>query len=153
MTNEPPGVTLDDDAMHALLDRPLTELTVDELMALKAAYAARGYRIVNSVPWEVVALVAGAALYSKTFMETLARHNAEWLISAVRDRIRKNGEATELVVGPENNEAATLVFTVGTPDEARLALLDLDVTAEDVRGKTLRWDDQVKEWIPDSPEE
>jgi hypothetical protein len=29
-------------------------------------------------------------------------------------------------------------ITDGMPDEARLALLDLDVTAEDVRGKTLR---------------
>ena len=33
-----------DDEMNALLERPLTELTTDELMALKAAYAARGIR-------------------------------------------------------------------------------------------------------------
>jgi hypothetical protein len=131
------------------LDRPLTELTVDELMALKDAYAARGIRIYNSVPWEIIApLLTAVPIYSKAFLETLARHNAEWLINAVHDRIRKNGRVTELVVGPENGAAATLVITGSTPDEALLAVLDLDVTAEELRGKELRWDPSTEAWRP-----
>jgi hypothetical protein len=37
-----------------------------------------------------------------------------------------------------------------TPDEARLALLDLDVTAEELSGKVLRWDSSASAWRPDS---
>lgn len=104
-------------------------------------------QIYNGVPWEVVApLLTAIPIYSKTFLETLAKHNAEWLINAVRTRIRKNGRTRELVVGPENGAAATLVITASTPDEARLALLDLDVTAPELRGKELRWDEEAAEW-------
>jgi hypothetical protein len=123
-------------------------------MTLKAGYEARGIRIYNSVPWEVVApLLAAGAVYSKAFLETLAKHNADWLSDAVHNRIRKNGRARELLVGPQNGQAATLVITASTPDEARLALLDLDVTAENVRGKTLRWDDDAMLWRTDSADE
>ena len=154
MTDESPGVTLDDDALRALLDRPFTELTTDELMALNAAYAARGFRIVNSVLWEVIApLMAATTIYSKAFLETLGKHNVEALMDAVRTRIRKNGKTRELLVGPEDGAAATLVITASTPDEARLALLDLDVTAEDVRGKLLRWDEEAMAWRPGDSEE
>lgn len=154
MTGESPGTVLSDDQLKALLDRPSTELSVDELMAMKAAYAARGIRIYNSVPWEVVGpLLAGVAIYSKAFLETLAKHNAEALIDAVQTRIRKNGKTRELLVGPQDGTAATLVITASTPDEARLALLDLDVTAEGLRGKLLRWDDNAMAWRPDSAED
>lgn len=109
-------------------------------MAMKAAYMARGFRIVNSVPWDVVALMAGAAAYAKAFLETLRKHNADWLGDAVRTRVRKNGEKREVLVGPEDGAAATMVISEDTPDEARLAMLDLDVTAPDLRGKELHWD-------------
>jgi len=85
-------------------------------------------------------LFAGIAIYSKAFLETLAKHNADGLAEAVRTRFRKNEKAPELLVGPGDDAAATLVVTSDTPDEARLALLDLDVTAQDVRGQLLRWD-------------
>ena len=140
--------------LDALLGRPLTEMSVDELMALKAAYAACGVRVYNSIPWEVVApLVAATGIYSKTFLETLAKHNAEALIEAVTTRIRKNGKNRELLVGTQDGNAATIVVTSTTPDEARLALLDLDVTAEEVRGKTLRWDENAMAWRADSAED
>lgn len=148
MIDEPTDVTLDDEELPDL-DRSLTELTPDELIAMKDAYAARGIRIYNSVPWEVVASLSGlAAVYSKTVVETLAKHNAEWLIDAVRTRIRRNGRTREALVGPEANAAAIIVVTDDLPDEARLALLDLDVTAPELRGKDLRWDTAVGEWRP-----
>ena len=79
--------------LDTLLARPLTEMTVDELMALNAELEARGIRIYNSVPWEVIGpLMAATGIYSKTFLETLAKHNADALIEAVTTRILKNGE-------------------------------------------------------------
>jgi hypothetical protein len=152
ITDESAGATLGDDALRALLARPLTELSVDELMALKDAYAARGIYFYNSASPEQFLLVAAIAIYSKAFLETLAKHNADGLIEAVRARFRKNGKTRELLVGPEDGSAATLVITSKTPDEARLALLDLDVTAEELRGKTLRWDEKTMTWRPDDSE-
>lgn len=38
------------------------------------------------------------------------------------------------------------MVTADLPDEARLALLDLDVTADDVCGKELRWDTASNTW-------
>ena len=61
MNEDSPDTVLDDDALNALLERPFTELSVDELMAMKAAYAARGIRIDNSASIEqlVLAFLAG----------------------------------------------------------------------------------------------
>lgn len=134
------------DPLAARLDRPLTELTVDELMELKVEFEARGIRVYNSASPELLMLLAGTAIYSKAYLETLAKHHAEGLIEAMRTRFRKNGKATELLVGPDDGAAATLVITSDTPDEARLAVLDLDVTAEDVRGQLLRWDAEAETW-------
>src|SRR5260370_3791437 len=139
------------DPLAAGLDRPLIELTADELMALKAEFAARGIRFHNWASPELFALLAGTAIYSKTFLETLAKHNAEGLIKTVSTRFRKNGKATELLVGPGDGAAATLVVTSDTPDEARLAVLDLDLTAEDVRGQLLGWDTEAGTWRPRGP--
>lgn len=77
-------------------------------------------------------------------METLAKHHAEDLIDALHKRERGN----ELVVGPENDSAATLVITRSTPDEALLAVLDLDITAPELRGNELRWDRATQAWRP-----
>lgn len=111
--------------MTALLDRPLTELTVGELMALKAEFAARGIAIYNSVSPEMVFLIGLGIIYSKAFMETLGKNHAEAPSEAVRTQLRKKGETRELLVGPDDAAAATLVITSDTPDEARLAVLDL----------------------------
>jgi hypothetical protein len=135
-----------------MMDRPFTELTVDELMELKAAYEARGIQVYNSLSPEQLAFLAGIAIYSKAFIETLAKHNAEGLIEAVRTRFRKKGNAAEVLVGPDDGAAATLVITSDTPDEARLAVLDLDVTADDVRGQLLRWDAEAETWRPNGSE-
>ncbi len=141
------------DPLDAMLDRSFSEMTIDELMALNAELEARGIRIYNSLPWEVMPLSVAVTVYSKTFLETLAKHNAESLFEAVRTRFRKKDKGAELLVGPENDTAATLVITDKTPDEARLAVLDLDVTAEELRGKELRWDEKAMAWRPDDSQE
>ena len=86
----------------------------------------------------------------------MAKHHAdhaEGLIEAVRTRFPKSGKATELLVGPGDGAAATFVITSGTPDEPRLAVLDQDVTAEDVRGQLLRWDAEAETWRPSGTED
>ena len=143
-----------DDDLDWLLAMPPAEMTVDEFLALKARYKARYETrgIVNqqSVLLDLAApLLAVAAIYSKAFLETLAKHNAEALMDAVHRRIRiRKHIAREVLIGPEDGSAAILVITSDTPDEARLALLDLDVTADELHGELLRWDDDTLTWRP-----
>lgn len=99
------------------LDRPLTELTVDELVALKDAYAARGIRIYNSVPWEVVAPLGAVAIYSKTFLETLAKQNAEALLNAVHARVRKKRETIAFLVRADSDALPKFVVAGDLSDE------------------------------------
>jgi len=139
-----------------MLDRPLTEMTVDELMALQEQLAKRGFRIYNSL-WglstpELVALATPVAIYSKAFLETLAKHHADAVADLLRTRSRKNGPTTEVQISIDGGTSAALVVTGDMPDEARLALLDLDLMADEVRGKVLRWDDSASAWRPDPDE-
>lgn len=152
MTDETPSGTLDGDALRTLVDRPFTELTVDELMAIKAAYAERGIRIYNGLTPTEVLLVAAAASYVTAFTQTLAKHNAEALIKAVRTRFRRKGKILELVVGT-GDDAAAFVVTGDLCDEAKLAMLDVDVTSDELRAKFLRWNDEAMAWCPDSAED
>jgi hypothetical protein len=153
MTDEPANAeprTVD--PLAARLDRPLTELTVDELIALKAEFNKRGFLVYNSL-WhlstpELVALVTPVAIYSKAFLETLAKHHADAVADLLRRSFRKNGTTTEVEIGLDGDASANIVVTADMPDEARLALLDLDVTDDAVRGRTLRWDSSASAWRP-----
>jgi hypothetical protein len=58
-------------------------------------------------------------------------------------RLRREGK------GEPEKVPTRVGITQDLPNEARLALLDLDVTAEEVRGKTLRWDATACAWLPD----
>jgi hypothetical protein len=103
----------------------------------------------SSINTDTVVLATAAAIYLKAFVETLGKNNAEALIKAVRPRFRHKGKTVEIVVGAEHNAAAaTIIVTKDTPDEARLALLDLDVTSQELRGKELRWDSASSAWLP-----
>lgn len=119
---------------------------------MKDAYAARGIRIYNSIPWEVVPLAAATAIYSKTFLETLAKHNAEALLDAVHARVGKNKKEKTIafLTAADGDEIAKFIVTGDLSGEARLALLDAEVVAEALRGKILRWDDEAKIWRTDS---
>ncbi len=97
---------------------------------------------------ELLALVATAAVYCKAFLEALAKRHAD-AGSDLCTRYRKEGTTTEAEVGLDGDAAAKIVVTADMPDAARTALLDLDVTADDVRGKLLRWDNSASAWQPD----
>jgi hypothetical protein len=97
---------------------------------------------------EQLALFTAVAVYSKAFLEALARRHADGLADVVRKRLRENYKNTEAEIGLDSDKAATVVVTGDLPDEARLALLDLDITADDLRGKVLRWDGSASAWRP-----
>ena len=101
---------------------------------------------------EKIALVTAAVIYSKAFLEALAKRHADAVADLLHRRVRRNGKETEAEIGLDGDATANIVVTAGTPDEARLALLDLDVTADEVRGKLLRWDSSVSAWRPDPDE-
>jgi hypothetical protein len=104
---------------------------------------------------EVIALAAAAAIFSKAFMETLghrAGDGAANLPKQVRDLARsfhRNRGAGEIRIRVEGQATAIVVVTADLPDGARLALLDLDVTTEELRGKPLRWNTLKAAWLPD----
>jgi hypothetical protein len=83
-----------------------------------------------------VGCLATAAIYSKAFVEALAKRHADGVADLVRTRVRRKGKT------------ATIAITADLPDEARLALLDLDVTADELRGKLVRWDSTTSTWRP-----
>lgn len=98
---------------------------------------------------ESLAAVAGASIFAKAFLETLGKRAGDGLVDLVETAIRRKGKPDETQIGVDDGSAATIAITADTPDEARLALLDLDVTADELRGKILRWDDSASEWRPD----
>lgn len=107
----------------------------------------RGSQIGIYMP-EQLALFTAVAVYSKAFLEALAKRHADGLADLVRKRLRENYKNTEAEIGLDGDAAAKIVVTADIPDEARLALLDLDVTADELRGKLLRWDDSALAWRP-----
>ena len=149
MTDESPGITLDDDALNALLERPFTELSVDDLMAIKAAYAARGTRIYNSASIEQMILAFLAGNLGAPFLQTLSQRAAnsvadmsKQVTGAVRKHLKRKGRPDDIprIELPDN-----------MTDEAWLALYEM-VEAKELRGKILRWDDDAMAWRSDSPE-
>jgi hypothetical protein len=108
---------------------------------------------------ETVALAAAAAIYSKAFLETLGKRTGEGVANLpkgvselIRRRIRNRGRP-EYHIGVPGRATAIVVVTEDLPDEARLALLDLDVTADALRGKLLRWDSTAASWLPPEADE
>jgi hypothetical protein len=108
--------------------------------------------------FETVAVATGAVIYLKAFLEELGKRTGEGMADLPKklaDHIRvfreaRKGKPDEFYVGfRDDPEAAMIVVTEDLPDEGRLALLDLDVTAEALRGKTLRWDATAGAWLPD----
>ena len=94
------------------------------------------------------------AIFGKAFLETLGQRAGDGVANIPRQvhdlvsaRKRRKGK-TEVHLGLAGDVAAKIAITEDTPDEARLALLDLDVTADAVRGKTLRWDSSASAWRP-----
>ena len=99
-------------------------------------------------PTEQLAFLAAASIYSKAFLEALAKRHADAIADLVHTRFHRHGKNTEAEIGVADGSAATIAITADLPDEARLALLDLDVTADELRGKVLRWDNSASAWRP-----
>jgi hypothetical protein len=138
-----------------MLDRPLTELTVDELMVLKAEFESRGIWIYNGATSEQMVLAFMVGNFSAAFIQALGQQAAggaaklpKRAADLIYKRIRKKGRPDEYRIGVDGGSAATIIITADTPDEARLALLDLDVTVPELRGKELSWDPINAEWRP-----
>jgi hypothetical protein len=104
-----------------------------------------------------LAIGAAVAIYFKAFLEELGKRSGEGVarlpkLLAERLRVRREAKAgkPELHVGSKDDPMAAMIVVTGDmPAEAWLALLDLDVTAEAVRGKTLRWDATASAWLPE----
>lgn len=138
----PDGTEPDEDRVKAAFERAL---------AFQADLDERGVKVYNSL-WaspELLALVTPVAIYAKAFLETLAKHHADAVADHLRTRFGKNGTTTEIQISIDGGTSAALVVTADMPDEARLVLLDLDVTADELRGKLLRWDAATSAWRAD----
>jgi hypothetical protein len=115
------------------------------------AFLDHGSGIIAISP-EAVMYGAAVAIFGKAFLETLGSRTGESaanlpgrVVDLVRARKRRSGKTeTYLSVG---SSAATIVVTEDLPDEARLALLELDVTTAEVRGKQLFWDSHSQAWV------
>lgn len=149
MNEDSPDDPLDDDALKALLERPFTELSFDELMAMKAAYAARGIQIHNSASFEQLVLAFLAGNVAVPFVQALSQRAAssvadlsKQVTDAVRKHVNRRGRPgdTPLIELPDN-----------PTDEAWLALFEM-VKADELRGKVLRWDSSASAWRPDPDE-
>lgn len=105
--------------------------------------------------WMQAALAFIAGNFSSAFLQALGRHAGNSVANLprkasdlVRKRLRRRGQPDEYRITAEGDATATIVVTEDTPDRARLALLDVDVTAPELRGKLLRWDTAAGEWRP-----
>jgi hypothetical protein len=146
MNEDSPDDPLDDDALKALLERPFTELSFDELMAMKAAYAARGIQIYHSASFEQLVLAFLAGNVGVPVVQALSQRAANSIVDlskqvtdAVRKHFKQKGspEDTPLIELPDN-----------PTDEAWLALFEM-VESDELRGKVLRWDSGASAWRPD----
>jgi hypothetical protein len=104
----------------------------------------------------MIALATAITIFSKAFLESLgsrAGDDAASIPKHAQDLLRichrrKKGQLEGEIGVQERKAAAKILITADLPDEARLALLDLDVTTDELRGKLLWWDAAVGTWRP-----
>jgi hypothetical protein len=96
---------------------------------------------------ETVTFGVGMALFAKAYLETLGRRVAEgtadlpkYMRQLAQKRVRRRDMPDLTYIGMKDGTAATIVVDDYLPDEARLALLDLDVTDPQLRGRELYLD-------------
>jgi hypothetical protein len=95
---------------------------------------------------ETVVAASVLTIFCKAFLEALGKRAGDGLVDLVKTRVVRKGIPDEYRIGIDDGSAAKIIVTADTPDEARLALLDLDVTADELRGKLLRWDHAASAW-------
>jgi hypothetical protein len=145
-----PAARLDDDALNALLDRPLTELSFDELMAMKDAYAARGIRVTNSATVEQMILAFLAGNLGTPFLQALSQRAA----NSVADMSKQVTEAVSKHVRRKGrpDDTPRIELPAKMTDEAWLSLFEM-VEAGDLPGKVVRWDEKTAAWHADGSED
>jgi hypothetical protein len=87
-------------------------------------------------------------IFGRAYVESLARHAGDAtprLVKRMRVLWRRRTREYRLDIG---DDAAKLVCPPDLPDDAILAIRDLDVTAPELRGKELVWDEAAGEWRP-----
>jgi hypothetical protein len=108
--------------------------------------------ITGGITAEQLAALAVAGIFAKAFIETLGKRFGEGVADLVKTHTRKNGKTTEAEVSVMGvAQVARLIVTPDLPDEARLAVLDLDLTAPELLSKELRWDKATGTWRPSEP--
>jgi hypothetical protein len=100
-----------------------------------------------------VAAGASLATFLRAYCAELGKRfggsTADWISKVhVRKRVHPTEGKTALEV-PVNDVVTKFEVADNDdlPDEAKLALIDLDITAEGVRGHRLMWDAKVQRWI------
>ncbi|MFE3578219.1 hypothetical protein [Streptomyces vinaceus] len=96
------------------------------------------------------------------FLETFATKLGERFgestsqaLGRIRVTRRRNRTSRNLEIeDPQTFTSTVLVLPEEFTEEARLAVIELDVSAEEVRGKTLRWNPDTSTWqvVDDGPE-
>jgi len=151
MTEEHPiTAPLTDDELSEVTARPFTELTVNELMDMKDAYAARGSRVYNSATVETIILAFLAGKIGVPFIQTLAQRAAngvaDWskdATAAVLKQLKRKGRS---------DDTPWIALPDHMTDEAWLALFELVETGE-LHGKVVRWDENAVTWRADNAED
>jgi hypothetical protein len=145
----PESAETDEDRIRALNEK------MDLLQDLLRAAEARG--MPDNTTFQQLLVMFALGNFSAAFVQALGKRAADGAVKRMGDlvqtRVRRKGKPDECRIGVDDGSAATITITADTPDEARLALLDLDVTADELRGKTLRWDDDAMAWRADSADD
>jgi hypothetical protein len=105
--------------------------------------------------WETVGLTLLAATTLQPLVQAFCAEIGKRLSGTATDwasRVRlrrKRGDALDADLVIEVAGAATVVeLEENLPDEARLALLDLDPAAPEYQGRRLRWNPEAGAWMP-----
>lgn len=100
------------DPLADRLDRPLTELTVDELMAFKDEFAKRGVKFYNRASLEQMMLAYLLGNFSTAFIQALGQRAADGaaklpkrMSDLVRTRVRRKGKPDESQIGVDDGSA------------------------------------------------
>lgn len=118
--------------------------------------------IIVHIDAETIGYGIAVTIFAKAFLEELGKRAGAGLADLpkrVTDSLRirkeaKKGKPDELHVSSNTVPfAAALVITEDLPELARLALIDLDVTAKGLLGRTLRWNAEAGAWLPEDDEE
>jgi len=150
--------------LAALADREVGLVAVDDYEDPEDALKTGPGEIwTHGIELFVGALAPIVAVYSKAFLENIANRNADAAVEvashmrrrwrARKGRVRRHDSSEVRIDFNGTSYAAAIIVTENMPDEALLAILELDISAETVQGKVLRWDDARMSWVPDANEE